>query len=622
MSAALLASLPVCAAIGVAETALSAGRQVTAAELLYGAWIHSLFAVGVALVASLLRKQAHSAAATALGLVILGEGVAVGGYWTNVLLGVPPLATAKGRLLTALLAGAWALAGLAAAYLLSRRLARVIQPMAASSAGGVAMFTLAAVVLAGALIWTIGRLPTGRGVSGKAGKPPAEAPDLIVILIDTLRRDHVSFYGYDRPTTPNIDSLFACSFAFSQGYTASTWTIPTVASVFTGLYPSSHGVNSALIGLPPEVTTLAEHMRLHGYHTAAFVANATITRSNGFGQGFDVFFPPSPPWWTYHQRTAFERAAGQVVRPSSGSQGWRITLEALRWFEHTPPPRFAYIHYLEPHSPYTPLRKDREAVAPGAPEGPSVPPLLRKYRPKLDRIGCKDWECLDDPPRVEGNALEGMIANYDGEIHLVDRRVGKLLRGLREQGITERAHIVFLSDHGEEFFDHRGWFHGNSIYEEMTGCVMAYTPPGGIRPGRRLDRPVSMLDLLRTVFEMLPIEPPPLHQGQVIPELLGSQGIARPVLSEQPPFLFSLRMGKWKLIRRGKLEDPTWLLFNMQEDPLEKHDLSAAQPDTTAWLRGYLEGIVSELEQTRAGTEAVMDDPALLERLRSLGYVD
>jgi arylsulfatase A-like enzyme len=595
-------------------------------DLAYALDLHLLAALGVALGMRLLAWRAAEGTYPALalgGMLALELGI-VGVHWLTKVPFLPRFYTPAGKLMAA---AALAVA-LALAAIIARRVSRVPRRESwmrwTRGLWGASGIGLGAAILIVNAVLVVQGMPRPPRVALREDAAARARPDVFVILVDALRRDHLSYFGYPRPTSPNIDRLLEESVVFGAASTPSTWTIPSVASLFTGLYPSSHQVTTAISRIREDAPLLAEHFRSYGYRTGGFVANQVVTGSNGFAQGFGTFFPPAPPWWTYHQRTAFERLASRVRRPASGAQGWRINQEFLRWLRATPDaPHFAYLHYLDPHSPYRPPEEDLQAVAPGAPDGPADPPIFQSYAHRQADPSCHDWECLESPPTLPADRLAGMVARYDAEIRHTDRRVGALLDELRRTGVLDRCHLVFLTDHGEEFGDHQGWYHGNSIYEEMIASPMAYRPPGGVAGGRTISRPTPMLDLLFTLCRVLEIETPPLHQGREIPELLGRDAPAEatPVLSEIPPHLYALRSGPWKLIRRGSPRAPDWRLFNLAEDPGERCNLAAAQPDTLARLRGYLEGRVAELGRATLMEVSSTTDPELLERLRSLGYI-
>jgi arylsulfatase A-like enzyme len=625
--AVFLATAPWALAAGIFESAVS-DRYVPPrfGDILYGANLHVLLAAVACLVVGLVarRSSVRKLGGLALGSVLGVEGGVVGGYWAGTVPGFPHFYLLAGKLLTAGVALGGALLGILAGRLLAGRLSAASWDRLARSSAGICGLALMAGLLVLNAVIAVASYPRPVKAAVRADAAARERPDVILILVDTLRRDHLGYFGYERPTSTRLAQFFDQSYVFTHAYTPSTWTTPSVASLFTGLYPTSHGVLSAIHALPQGLPTLAEHFRSYGYATGGFVGNQILTARNGFSQGFEFFFPQEPPFWCHHLRTAFERIAKQATRPSMVSQGWRLNVEARRWLEHaTGRPRFAYVHYVEPHSPYEPPSKNRDAVAPDAPPGPKDPPLFRDYRSALRGSDCCDWECLADPPTLPPADLTGMIANYDGEVHRADRYVGTLLRFLDELGMLDRCHIIFCTDHGEEFFEHHGWFHGNSIYEEITGCPLAYRPPGGLPGPVRIDRPVAQLDLVRTLFTMLAMEPPPMHQGREIPELLGGEPPvpAPPVLSELPPTLYSLRHGNWKLIQRGSQSAPDWRLFDLAHDAAEQNDLAGAYPDTLRMLRGWLDDIVATHARVMVQPGVITDDPEMLRDLRNLGYI-
>lgn len=624
-------------AAGLLETWAAGPRSPSAGDLVYGAAIHLLLTLLLTVFLRLLFRRAGDAAFLGLALagVLLVELCVVVPYWVNAESDRLVFASTGGKLLTIglILAGALVAVGLArGAYVTLRRGGIRAASRAAATAGSL----LALTVLVLSLVFVAREMPRAERIELRAAAADLERPDVYIILIDTLRRDHLSFFGYERPTSPNLDRLLADSYAFANAYTPSTWTIPSVASLFSGVYPTSHGIYGESWALPDGIETLARDFRRYGYRTAAFVGNKAISPLNGYDQGFELFVGHSF-WWGWNDRTFLEGLAKRLLRPRRPQVkgfGPIINERFLRWIDrHPEQPHFAYLHYMDPHHPYHPPTAYRDAVAPGVGPGPRLTPSYADHTPAGD---CADWECLADPPVMSPQALAGMIANYDGEIRHLDRLLGELFAELASRGLDQSTHLLLFTDHGEEFFDHRGWRHGRSIYEEVVGCVMAYRPPGGVAGGKLVTRPVAMLDLPRTLFDLLGMAVPPLHQGRPIPELLvgddavsarapraagGQRAADLPVLSERPPHLYALRWRRWKLIQRGPQSAPDWRLFDMSADPGEQNNLAAAYPDTVAALRGYLEGIVGTFSQTRLGDGPVAADPRALERLRALGYI-
>ncbi len=592
----------------------------------YAILLHLVVALGMTLLlrVTLWRAAPGMFPAVALAGTLAVELGGMGSYWLSRTRLLPPTYAPAGRVAIAI-AG---LAGIALALFAGRIAARAARTEAWTRAArdwrALAGIGLGVTIALAGAITALRAMPRPERVTVRDAAAGLQRPDVFIILVDTLRRDHLSAFGYARPTSPNIDRLLSESYVFTAAQTPSTWTIPSVASLFTGLYPSAHRIATGVDRVPEDAPLLAEHFRSYGYRTAAFVGNEIVTGSNGYAQGFDHFFPPPSPWWVYHQRTVFERIITRMRRPASAAREWRLNQEVLRWLRATPDsPHLVYIHYLDPHAPYEPPASDLHAVAPDSPDGPAEPPLFSDYERRVTEPDCRDWECLAQPPVLSADEVAGMVARYDGEIHQVDRRIGELFAQLRAMGTLDRSHILFVTDHGEQFGEHGGWCHGHGIYEEIIGSPMAYRPPGGLSESRRITRPTALLDLPYTLCRILGFETPPLHQGHDIPELLGLPAPTRPmpVLSELPPTLFALRLDHWKLIRRGSVSTPDWRLYDLTADPLELTNLAAQQPDTLAMLQGYLEGKLAEVSRTRLATIGSSTDPELLDRLKSLGYI-
>ncbi|MBD3236332.1 MAG: sulfatase-like hydrolase/transferase [Candidatus Eisenbacteria bacterium] len=649
---AALLVLPCALLAGLVEALSSAGLGTAdLTDVSYGALLHMLLAAALLLACRLLfwRQPLDRFPLLAFGAYLLLELAVVVPYWIVTAPWAPPLRSWVGRIFAAgIVLGGIALSVGMVALLVRRRRRGAGRAAAGGAAGKVGLLLLAGLILLGGVLM-IRSWPRAERIALRPGAEARPRADLVVILIDTLRYDHLSFFGYPRPTSPNIDRLLSQSFVFRHAQTPSNKTIPSIASLFTGLYPTSCGVRGPFEAIPESAPTLAEHFRSYGYRTGAFIANRIVTPQGGFAQGFQRYFPPSAPWWTHRRHTAIEQLAQRTRRLPDTKYGWRINRAFFDWLgtdEASGEPLFAYLHYMEPHSPYAPGRDDLAAVAPGAPAGPSVPPLFQDYS---EDARCIDWECLASPVTVPPEALAGMVARYDGEIRACDRHVGRLLEQLERRGLLARAHLLFLTDHGEQFGDHGGWYHGHAIYDELVRSPMAYRPPGGLAQGVVIDRPVAMLDLLRTLLEILELEVPPLHQGRPIPELLAgsestggptgsggeadrSPGLGEPepaypprfaqaVLSELPPQLYALRLGAWKLVQRGDPEQPDLRLYHLQRDPGELRDVGAEQPDTLQLLRSYLLATLAGLERQRLDLIESRLDPETLQQLRDLGYI-
>ncbi|MFH1755628.1 MAG: sulfatase [Candidatus Latescibacterota bacterium] len=641
----LFAALPAIL-IGAAETALVL-KEFTPSlrELLYGANIHLLMALLALLAARILfwKRSSQSFVPAALAMYGLAELCATASFWILKSSLAPTLASTSGKLFAAATLAISFLVGIGFIRFAIQRLQFLAWARLAS--GRAAVFGMSAIVIVAAVNsfllirhYVFDRRPPV--TSGRNIDADASFSNVFIILIDTLRRDHLSCFGYERPTSKNIDSLARDSYVFDCAYTPSNKTVPSIASIFTGLYPTSHRISGPFQYLSVELQTMAGQFRSHGYSTGAFVANRLVSVKNGYDRGFDAFFPPGLPWWYYHGRTGLETLINHIYIPRDAEGGRRLNDELFDWLDKTDGrPRFAYIHYMEPHSNYAPPDEDYAAVSHGIPRGPDTPPMFHQYSKS---ISCIDWRCVDSPPILDEPELKGMIACYDGEIHQVDHYAGAVLEELRRRGLFEDAHIVFLTDHGEEFGDHGGWFHGHSIYEELTRSPLLYRPPGGIKAARTLERPserfieqplglviqrpIGLLDFFATLYRKTGVTATPLHQGTVIKELDGGGGEPpaprSPIVSSLPPYLYSMRLGPWKLIRRGDPSHPVDLLFDLSIDPGEMTDLAHELPDTLVYLQDYLEAILASREAIDVGEGKTHMDPETMKKLRTLGYIE
>jgi arylsulfatase A-like enzyme len=433
--------------------------------------------------------------------------------------------------------------------------------------------------------------------TGLACRPAAERrPDVIVYLVDTLRADHLGCYGYPRATSPRIDAFAAESVLFENAVAQAGWTRPAVTSLLTGLDPHQHGVQGRLDGLAESFDTLPEILRREGYQTGAFVSSAVITEKFGFGQGFD----------TFRQRVK------ETIEPERPTSEW-VNEEALRWLEQRDPDRpfFLFLHTLDPHMPYQPPEPFRRRLAPDA--DPRAGSLERVV---AVRDGLRPTTARD---------REEIPALYDAEIAGNDAAFGRLVEKLRARGLYDPLLLVFVSDHGEELFDHGGWEHGATLYQELVHVPLLLKLPRGAGSGRRIGERVRQIDVLPTILDVLGGEAPPGIQGRSLLPLLHAP-------SRRPPAAFSsldldgrriesIVLGHRKLIHTlAHDRRPLGLeLYDLASDPGERRNLAAADPDAVRGLTWLLE------RRARGGgppeASRVTLDPELEKQLRALGYL-
>jgi arylsulfatase A-like enzyme len=432
----------------------------------------------------------------------------------------------------------------------------------------------------------------------------AEAPvsNVIVYLIDTLRSDRTSTYGYHRPTTPNLDRLAREGFVFENAYSVASWTRPAVASLFTALYPSFHGVE-VTTGLSRRATTLAERFRSGGWSTAAFVGNVQIYGAGlELEQGFDRFFV-FPGWF------------GPVP------QTWEINQVLLPHLEEArDEPFFLYVHAMDPHAPYSPPSRWRGHYGDSAYGGPVQPRFTQHMHLRPMRLAPDDLAYVRDL--------------YDEDVRYQDAMLGELLDALERTGLDRTTLVVVVADHGEELFERGDWEHGERLFEELIRIPLVVRVPGApALAGRRVAAPVQIVDLMPTLLGRFALPGAggghgrDLFRTALAPASAGAQ--ARPVYCEElrgdRTFdLYSWTDGGWKLIRMqrhgGGVLD---LLYDLGRDPGEQRSVAGSEPERLASLQRAMAAFRDELRARDPGLAAPaagLDDNTR-RRLEALGYV-
>ncbi len=458
------------------------------------------------------------------------------------------------------------------------------------------------------------------GACGQDRRPP----NILLIVIDTLRADHLSAYGYSRPTSPHIDALARSGALFEDASSVSSHTRPATASMLTGLYPAVHGAVGFQGSVSPDVRTLAEALGEAGYRTVGFHRNGNISERFGFGRGFDLWVGVEKGVWRKLRR----ETPKEVPLRISWIDDSLVTEKALDFFsEAGESPFFLYLHLADPHDPYTPP-KDSD-LFPADPLTPTAELFYQQpvrsatqEKPVLNRLRLGRLP-LDDLTRRQ------VVELYDAEIAASDAQVGRILTGLAESGLSDETVVLLTSDHGEEFWEHGDLGHGHSHYQELLHVPFIVAGPG-IAP-RRLDTPVSLIDLAPTILDFAGLEVGDLPGRSLLPELTSRRQLESiPVYSESlmrtdfyaDSLLFrSLRVDDLKLtldFRRKRK-----LLFDLAVDAGEHNNLGATE---SGQRRQLLETLLrTHSENLRAGRQMVAsttDVPEdLAARLQALGYV-
>lgn len=435
---------------------------------------------------------------------------------------------------------------------------------------------------AAALLAAVAALPAA------CGRPRPDS--VLLVVVDTLRPDHLGAYGYERPTSPALDDWAAEGRLFERAYATSPWTLPSVASILTGLEPARHGAGGpradtekrSFTALADGVGTLAEWLAADGWATAAIVNNPFLHEKFGVARGFES--------WDYAVagRTRSRRADEAVDA-------------ALTWLDGVGErPWLLVLHLFDPHLAY-----DAPAPYLGRFTG-GEPPAERRRRPSWirERVRQGDFD------------LAPLAGAYDEEILFVDGQLERLRRGLEERGLAGRTLVVLTSDHGEELGDHGGFEHGHTVYDELLRVPLVLIGPG-VEPGRSRE-PASLLDVAPTILEALGREVPRELPGA---SLLGPRPRARTLVAERTLYGEEEKAAirwPWKLLWAPRSDEVR--LFDLATDPGERADVAAREPEVAARMKALLETLERVGARTQGGAAAL--DAETERELRSLGYVD
>lgn len=426
---------------------------------------------------------------------------------------------------------------------------------------------------------------------------PLRWDSAVVIVVDTLRADHLGVYGYGRQTSPNIDRWSDQAVVFETALATSPWTLPTFGTLLTGELPSQHLAGSyetvdgkrEYSAVAGDVPTLAEMLAEHDVSTGAVMNNPFLHPRFGISRGFETY----------------DYVTGNNVKLRRADA---VVDAALRWLDdHAEQPFLLVVHMFDPYLNYDPPPpfRGRFTGNPQAEGYRDVPPGATRRR--LRRGELVDFEFLE--------------AAYDEEIAFVDSEVGRLLDALQSRGISKRTLVLLTADHGEEFFDHGGFEHGHTMYQELLRVpLLAWGP--GIVP-RRILEAVSLLDVAPTILEGLGVELLTSLPGVSLLGVLRGQTppTGRTLVAEVPmygPERSALIQWPLKLIRAPG--DGEVLLFDLRADADELTNLANERPHEVSELARTLR----ELQRASAapGDFATVDlDPETIRQLRALGYV-
>jgi arylsulfatase A-like enzyme/uncharacterized membrane protein YbhN (UPF0104 family) len=476
---------------------------------------------------------------------------------------------------------------------------------------------LVALLALGGTLYGRAMLPEAPAEEAAAGIPAALAdrPNVILVMVDTLRADHLDCYGSDHVPTPNLCRVGTDGGTVFDGFAHASWTKPSTASLLTSLVPSSHQTMSKPSALPEEIETVAEVLQERGYTTGAFVSNTNLTESFGFAQGFDDYHYLGPDYLFGAKESSSKLVLYQILRrvwfmlPLGLQFGdfyqdsAVVNANAFEWLEQRKDDRFfLFLHYMDVHDPYFEHPYNGKGIARASNQHP---PLA---------------------------LAEEMQRLYVGEIGYLDENFGHLLAKLEELDVYDDTVIVLTSDHGEEFGEHGGFWHGLTLYDEQIRVPLLVKWKQGepLAPPESLDRPARLIDVAPTLIQRAGAAVPEAMQGIDLAtdpsQLDANDGLVFSEENHEGNVLRAMRTQRWKWIEANEGNPrglPTEELFDMEADPGETASVLGDEVAMARELKLHADGQQLQAESGRIG-ESRAADVSAEERaaLEALGYVE
>jgi uncharacterized protein (TIRG00374 family) len=458
--------------------------------------------------------------------------------------------------------------------------------------------------------------PEARRQPAPIPAPLAQRPNVLLVMVDTLRADHLSCYGSERVRTPALCSLASDgSGAIFDGFSHASWTKPATATLLTGLLPSSHGAMSKPSALPAEAELLSELLQARGYATGGIVSNINLAESFGFRQGYDEYHYLAPDYLLGAEESSSKLVLYNALRAvwfklkrgysvgdfyQNAETVNRVGFDFLE--RHRTSRFFLFLHYMDPHDPYFAHPYDGHAIARVANQHPD--PVLAAEMSRL----------------------------YAGEIEYLDAQFAELLAKLRELGIYDQTLIALVSDHGEEFHEHGGFWHGLTLYDEQIHVPLLVKWAAGDAPvvGDARGFVARLIDVVPTLLARAGAPVPAALPGLDLAVRAGERGpragLAFSEEDHEGNVLRSIRSREWKLIEANPGNPrglPPEELFQVSVDAAEKRDRSRDELALAAELRSHAEA-QQQLARSQASGDggAAQLSAAQEEALRQLGYVE
>lgn len=450
--------------------------------------------------------------------------------------------------------------------------------------------------------------------------------NIVLMVLDALRARNLSVYGYARPTTPNLEQFARECLVYENAFATSSWSLPTHASLFTGLMPAQHGADDEHKFLEPEHTTLAQYLGEQGYATAAVCYNPYVSAATGLERGFQTFNPATGSrLGVLSARVRHYAAKLRLVGDAGARLVNRQVRAALDRFAHDPRPFFLFAHYAECHAPYR------------------YPHIYNRYLPPgistraAWRVNQNPWRQLMNPATMRASDFDLLTALYDGALTYLDQQVAQVIAWLRERGQLDETMVIITADHGENLGEHGRIGHVYCLYDTLVHVPFVVHFPQSISARGHAARLVSAIDLVPTILELLGERP------NAFGDIKGSSLLApsareavygelsRPDFTvyrrqfpeaDTTPYDRSLRMIRTPQHKLIWASDGRHELYDLQADPDETRNVLDGRPELFARLAQQLEAWHAQLGRAPQTHAAPAFEPQVVERLRALGYLE
>jgi arylsulfatase A-like enzyme len=475
--------------------------------------------------------------------------------------------------------------------------------------------------------------------------------NVLIYVIDCLRSDHVSCFGYARKTTPNIDAVAADGIRFTQCSAPATWTRPVSVSLLTGSYPSTHGVRHRNNVFPSNLKRLPQYLSEDGFETVGVSSMGNVSSTLGYNVGFDQYFDLYKDEKIIEKRRRTSTDREQLLHEDREEialpRAEDITEHLKPMIERSSGDLFSFAWSIDPHMPLDPPKTHRDF-------------LDERYTGPIDG----SFESL--PDELDPEDIERLQDLYDCEIRYTDEQFGELVETLKENGEYEESLIVVLGDHGEAYYEHDHVFHGSCPHDEVLHVPLIIKPPASVsRGGETVTESVSLVDVCPTILNAVGVEPRENHiQGETVPPF-GTVEKDRSVFAETQiwnfkPAYYAVRDKQWKYIeiRRPSLQEvvkrmyehrseltnikdvlkivkdtvladisdePDRLLYDLTKDPEEQQNIIGTHPELEDELATRLAAWLDECHCLNDEIRDAKDDnidSETMEQLKQLGYAD